>query len=109
MSDHKTYWDPDLSAGEHDTIAHWSEHFDSMDPSLSRGRFFRVSEEMRAQCPVAHSDRYEDGFWVLSSYEEIEQVHKNPETFSSYPVVCPPASIWLINGQVNGRWTQSKD
>jgi cytochrome P450 len=89
MSDHKTYWDPDLSAGEHDTIAHWSEHFDSMDPSLSRGRFFRVSEEMRAQCPVAHSDRYEDGFWVLSRYEEIEQVHKNPETFSSYPVVCP--------------------
>ena len=85
----ETYWNPDLPAGEQDTLAHWSEHFDSLDPELTRGRFFRVADEMREGCPVAHSDRYEDGFWVLSRYQDIEQVHKNPETFSSYPVVLP--------------------
>jgi cytochrome P450 len=85
-----TYWNPDLSAGEHDTPEHWAAHFDGMDPTLSRGRFFRVSAEMQQRCPVAHSDRYEDGgFWVLSRYRDIEQVHKDPATFSSYPVVCP--------------------
>ncbi|MCU1690923.1 MAG: cypA [Frankiales bacterium] len=83
------YWRPELPAGEDDTAEHWSAHFDGMDPALSRGRFFRVSDELRTTCPVARSDRYEEGFWVLSDYDDIEQVHLDPETFSSYPVVCP--------------------
>ncbi len=82
------YWDPspELDPSE---AEHWTNHFDSMDAELRRGKFFAVSDAMRQQCPVAHSDKYEDGFWVLSDYADIESVHKDPSTFSSYPVVCP--------------------
>lgn len=86
----ETYWDPSAKAGAKDNISNWSEHFTPYDADLTRGRYLRVSNELRDKCPVAHSDAHEDGFWVLTRYKDIEHVHLHPEDFSSFPVTVPP-------------------
>jgi cytochrome P450 len=43
---------------------------------------------MRAQCPVAWSDKQE-GFWVVTGYDEAIAVTQNTEVFSSCSVTVP--------------------
>jgi cytochrome P450 len=89
MSD-SNYWDPKCPAGQHDDPDFRSQHFDPYSPDLTRGRFLRVSTEMLSQCPMAHSDKYEDGFWTVARYKDIESVHQDPVSYSSFPVTTPP-------------------
>lgn len=89
MTEGTKYWNPDLPAGEKDCPEYWQRHFDNYDADLTRGRYHRVLGEMRESCPVAHSDQHEDGYYVLTRFEDVQFVHKNPEIFSSYPVVMP--------------------
>jgi len=42
-----------------------------------------VYRELRATCPVAHSDVYDGGFWVLARYADVKQAALNPQLFSS--------------------------
>jgi cytochrome P450 len=42
-----------------------------------------INRNLRQTCPVAHSDAH-DGFWVVSGYEDIADVARDDETFSSY-------------------------
>jgi len=44
--------------------------------------------QMRAQCPVAWSDKQE-GFWVVTGYDEAVAVTQDPSTFSSCSVTVP--------------------
>ena len=44
--------------------------FDHWDPELAKDPF-PVYDDLRTQCPVAHSDAY-GGFFVLTRYEDIE-------------------------------------
>jgi cytochrome P450 len=39
--------------------------------------------QAREVCPVAFNERY-GGFWAVTGYEEVAEVAKDPETFSSY-------------------------
>ena len=48
--------------------------------------------ELRERCPVAWSDRYDDGFWVISRYEDVFEVARDDETFSSDREVVLPAT-----------------
>lgn len=84
------FWNPDMPAGRFDDPEYRREHFDHLSEDLTHGRYIRISGAMREQCPVAHSDAHEDGFWSVSRYRDIEYVHMNLEEFSSCPVTIPP-------------------
>lgn len=84
------YWDPKCPAGQHDDLSYVREHFDPYSLDLTRGRFLRVAAELVQKCPVVHSDTHEDGFWSISRYEDVERLHQEPATFSSFPVTIPP-------------------
>lgn len=45
---------------------------------------WRVYADLRKHCPVAHSSAYEDGFWVLTRYDDVRRCTLDTETFSSH-------------------------
>ncbi|MEU6320726.1 cytochrome P450 [Streptomyces sp. NPDC047009] len=49
-----------------------------------------VHREMRAQCPVAHSENY-GGFWTLTRHEDVDRATRDTTRFSSLPTVTLPA------------------
>lgn len=61
--------------------------FDLYDTELMQDPH-RAYAELRAHCPVAHSDRSE-GFWVLSRYEDVFAANRDTETFSSRYCLVP--------------------
>ena len=65
--------------------------FDHWDPELAKDPF-PVYDDLRAQCPVAHSDAY-GGFFVLSRYEDIEAAARDHETFSSRSISVPDPGV----------------
>jgi cytochrome P450 len=84
------YWQPSCPAGKHDDQDYVAEHFDPYSIELTRGRFVRVSNELRDRCPVTHSDTLEAGFYAVHGYAEIDSIHRDPKTFSSFPCTIPP-------------------
>jgi len=48
--------------------------------------------ELRERCPVAWSDRYDDGFWVVSRYADVQAVAMDDAGFSSDREVVLPAT-----------------
>jgi len=84
------YWAPGCPAGKHDDPDYLSEHFDPYSTELTRGRYLRVAGALRSRCPVAHSDAQEAGFYSVSGYAEIESIHLDPRSYSSFPVTIPP-------------------
>jgi cytochrome P450 len=54
---------------------HSPEH--ALDPAAS-------FERLRAQCPVAHSDRY-GGYWIATSYQGVFDITRDPVTFETSP------------------------
>ena len=67
--------------------------FDHHDPGLaSEGVPRRVYRNLREKCPFTWSDAY-DGFWVASTYADIEEVLRDPDNFgSSAGIVIPDPS-----------------
>ena len=47
-------------------------------------------KHLRENCPVGWSEHY-GGFWVITSYEHINEVLHKPDVFSSYPNAIPEA------------------
>jgi cytochrome P450 len=69
------------------TLEYFEEHYDPYHPDLAE-KMWDVVEHLRARCPVAHSDSTmrgsaTNGLWVLTNYEDIVSVLRDPETFSS--------------------------
>jgi cytochrome P450 len=60
---------------------HYNPDF-SLDPHATYA-------ELRKRCPVGRSESY-GGFYVVSTYDDIDYVIHNPDTFSSYPADTPP-------------------
>lgn len=59
------------------------DHADMQDPHL-------LYAQMRAKCPIAHSEQVEpgEGYWVLSKYRDVVAASLDTEGFSSkYPVM----------------------
>jgi cytochrome P450 len=57
--------------------------FDHHDPELaSDGVPQKVYRTMREKCPFTWSDAH-DGFWVASTYADIEEVIRDPDNFGS--------------------------
>jgi cytochrome P450 len=65
-----------------------SVHFDHHDRDFAADPW-PVLADLRARCPVAHSDTY-GGFWVVSGYEDIRRVALDDATFSSAETILIP-------------------
>lgn len=64
--------------------------FDHHDPELaSEGVPRRVYRNLRENCPFTWSDAY-DGFWVASTYADIEEVIRDPDNFGSSAGILIP-------------------
>jgi cytochrome P450 len=50
---------------------------------------FEVLQRARARCPVAHSDAA-GGYWMVTRYENVQQVLQNPRVFSSADGITIP-------------------
>ncbi len=61
--------------------------FDVYDPSIAAppiDRFQEYAAELAAKGPVVYSTAH-GGHWIVTSYNEIHEVLRDAETFSSYP------------------------
>jgi cytochrome P450 len=63
--------------------------FSALDPALKDGRWVAVFNDLRVACPVFRSQAHEDGFYVLTRYEDIRYALRHPEYYSSCPVTIP--------------------
>jgi cytochrome P450 len=70
------------------------EQFDHMSPRLAAHLHEQLAE-MRAKCPVAHSERH-GGFWVVTRYADVVRVARDWETFSSAHGVSPGTSKMTV-------------
>lgn len=77
--------DESISALEEE-IVHYDHHHPRMaDADLP----YKLWETMRAQCPIAHSDRH-GGYFVATRYSDIVEIAHHPEIFSSRGITIPP-------------------
>ncbi len=86
----------------HPRVTNWASDFDHTDPQWVEDPF-PIWEELRATCPVSHSERY-GGTWLPVRYEDVAAVAYDTEHFTSRSVVVsevrpgpedPPAPIGL--------------
>ena len=81
--------DPD--AGSHEgpepraPVADWATDFDHVDPGYA-ARAPEIWDELRSECPVAHSERY-GGTWLPVRHTDVCAIAKDTDTFSSNGVV----------------------
>lgn len=61
--------------------------FDIHDPATAE-TVYDTYAEMRAKCPVAHSSKY-GGHFVVTKYDAIHEILRNPTVFSSESVNVP--------------------
>ena len=64
---------PDVSA---DAIVGFDHHSDEFNLNERE-----VNADLRSQCPVAWNEKY-GGFWYVSSYDAVEQVARDGDTFA---------------------------
>src|SRR4051794_21235700 len=60
----------------------WVKDFDVMTDAEHHRDPYPHYEELRAKCPVAHSDRH-GGYWILSRHADISSALQDAATFSS--------------------------
>ena len=75
-----------------------TQHFDHLSPVLAH-EFHPTLARARSLCPVARSDAYEGGFWVLTRYEDVLRVAQDWQTFSSelgITVPVPATSMKIL-------------
>ena len=44
---------------------------------------FPIWADLRERCPIAHTDRYNEGVWLPTRYDDVAGIARNPEVFSS--------------------------
>jgi cytochrome P450 len=66
-------------------VSDWATDFDHTDPQWVADPY-PIWDELRARCPVAHSDRY-GGTWLPVRHEDVSAVAYDTEHFTSRSVV----------------------
>ena len=72
-------------SGEHPPVQDWATDFDHTDEVWAADPF-PIWDELRAKCPVAHSDRY-GGAWLPTRHEDVAAIAYDTENFTSRSVV----------------------
>jgi cytochrome P450 len=77
-------------------VAEIREHFDHTVEGYEDDLVARYGE-LRTRCPIAHSDRH-GGFWVVSKYDTIIKILRQPDVFASGDGVLFPPTPFPIRG-----------
>jgi hypothetical protein len=70
----------------HPPVRDWATDFDHRDPAWIENPF-PIWEELRGRCPVARSERFQDGAYFPSRYAEVREIAYDAEHFSSRRVI----------------------
>ena len=70
-------------------VKDWATDYDIFDPKYVISPF-PIWDELRENCPVAHSERW-GGSWMPTSYEDIFNIARDVQHFSSRNVLVAPA------------------
>ena len=84
---------------ERPPVAEWATDLDHMDPAWTEDPY-PIWDELRAKCPVAHTDRY-GGVWLPTRMADVREIAYDTDHFSSrrvvirenppdYPLPSPP-------------------
>lgn len=81
--------------------------FDIDDPALAADPYPKFAE-LRATCPVGHTDKRE-GYWYVSRYEDVKQVFRAPTAFSNSQIKVPyvdeePEIPVQLDGEEHAKW-----
>jgi hypothetical protein len=71
--------------GNHPPVVDWATDFDHTDPAWV-GDPYPIWDELRATCPVAHSDRY-GGVWLPTRHDDVSAIAHDTDHFTSQSVV----------------------
>jgi len=66
-------------------VEDWATDFDHTDPGYNR-HAHQIWDDLRSQCPVAHSDRY-GGTWLPVTHADVTAIAYDTEHFTSRGVV----------------------
>ncbi len=69
-------------------VEQWETDFDVMDPAYVADPF-RIWDELRATCPVAHTER-RGSTWLPTRYQDVVDLAHDIEHFSSLDIVVIP-------------------
>jgi cytochrome P450 len=67
---------------ERPPVTDWATDFDHFDPEWTNNPY-AIWDELRQKCPVATSQRFEDGAYLPTSYADIYAIAYDTENFSS--------------------------
>jgi cytochrome P450 len=70
----------------HPPVKDWATDFDHRDPSWIENPF-PIWDELRGRCPVARSERFQDGAYFPSRYAEVREIAYDSAHFSSRRVI----------------------
>jgi cytochrome P450 len=71
--------------GEHLPVEDWATDFDHTDDAWAADPY-PIWRELRATCPIAHSDRY-GGVWLPTRHEDVAAIAYDTDRFSSRSIV----------------------
>ena len=67
-------------------VKDWATDFDHTDPAWNDDPF-PIWDGLRKSCPIAHSERFEDGAFFPSRYADVRKISYDTEHFSSRRVI----------------------
>ena len=80
-------------------VTDWATDFDHADPEYNR-HAHEIWADLRATCPVAHSDRY-GGTWLPVTHADVTRVAYDTEHFTSRSVVVNTGEV-LVEAPIGG-------
>lgn len=81
--------------GRHEPVREWDADFDHTDDAWVADPF-PIWDDLRAACPIAHTDRYGGG-WLPTRFDDVDAIAHDTDRFTSRSVVMsehrPPLSL----------------
>jgi cytochrome P450 len=75
-------------------VEDWARDYDLFDPRFVADPY-PIWQDLRAACPVAHSDRW-GGSWMPTRYEDVVAIAHDTARFSSKDVGLAPFEAWVV-------------
>lgn len=78
-------------------VLDWAIDFDHFDPQWTENPY-PIWDDLRQRCPVATSQRFEDGAYFATRYDDVREIAYDSEHFSSRRVIVREHKLPLMPG-----------
>ena len=78
-------------------VEDWSVDFDHFDPQWTENPY-PLWDDLRQRCPVATSQRFQDGAYFPTRYDDVREIAYDAEHFSSRRVIVREHKLPLVPG-----------